>query len=410
MVFLKDSLSLKDYAEVVGKNVIDNLIEKADRLSGQHVVCISSTYQGGGVAEILDSAVILLNEIGVEIGWRIFHGSPDFFTITKKFHNALQGEKINLSEQKKRIYYETNRRFSIFTHIEHDLVMVHDPQPLPLIDFYHKNCPWVFRCHIDLSAPNQEVWNYLKQFISKYDYFVVSLDAYKQDLPIPQSVIHPAIDPLTSKNKEASEEDVNKYLRKFDIDRNRPIISQISRFDKWKDPLGLLDVFEMVRNKMDCQLVILGSLAADDPEGQIIYQKVHEKAKKSRYENDIKLLLIDNDFLVNCIQRASSVVVQKSIREGFGLTVSEALYKGTPVVASNVGGIPIQVIDGYDGFLHEPKDFSGFSRSIIKLLKDDKLRKKFGENGKEHVKKNFLITRFISDWLTLFENALKKSK
>ncbi len=399
---------LRDYAEIVGQSVIDNLFEKADRLSGKHIVCISSTYHGGGVAEILDSAVILLNEIGVEIGWRIFHGSPDFFTVTKKFHNALQGEKINLSEQKKRIYYETNRRFSIFTHIEHDLVMVHDPQPLPLIDFYHKNCPWIFRCHMDLSAPNPEVWNYLKHFISKYDRFVVSLDEYKQDLPIPQSVIHPAIDPLTSKNKEASEEDVSKYLKKFEIDQERPIISQISRFDKWKDPLGLLDVFEMVRNKMDCQLVLLGALSIDDPEGHLIYEKVHEKAMKSRYENDIKLLMIDNDFLVNCVQRASWVVVQKSIREGFGLTVSEALYKGTPVVASNVGGIPIQLIDGYDGFLHEPKDFSGFSRSIIKLLKDEKLRKKLGQNGKEHVKKNFLITRFISDWLTLFENTMKK--
>ncbi len=399
-----------DYIKIIGRKNFDNLREKVDRLSGKHLVCISSTYNGGGVAEILDSAITFLNQMGLEVGWRIFHGSPDFFTVTKKFHNALQGEKINLSEQKKRIYYDVNRRFSIITHIEHDLVMVHDPQPLPLIDFYHKTCPWIFRCHIDLSMPNQEVWNYLKHFILKYDHFVVSLDAYKQDLQIPQTVIHPAIDPLTSKNKEVSEEDVNKYLRKFDIDRERPIISEISRFDKWKDPMGLLDVFEMVRNKMDCQLVILGSLAADDPEGQGIYQKVHEKVKKSRYENDIKLILMDNDFLVNCIQRASSVVVQKSIKEGFGLTVSEALYKGTPVVASNVGGIPIQVIDGYDGFLHEPKDYSGFSRSIIKLLKDDKLRKKFGENGKEHVKKNFLITRLISDWLTLFENALKKNQ
>ncbi len=399
---------LEAYREVVSENALEELCERAERLSGKHIVCINSTYQAGGVAEILDSAVILLNELGVEVGWRILHGSPDFFTITKKFHNALQGERINLSDQKKSVYYETNRRFSIFTHIEDDIVMVHDPQPLPLIDFYRKKQPWIFRCHIDLSAPNQEVWNYLRRFITKYDHFVVSLEKYKQKLSIPQSVIHPAIDPLSSKNKETSIDDVEKYMRKYDIDKNRPIIAQVSRFDKWKDPLGVLDVFQMVREKTDCQLVLLGSLAYDDPEGQAIFQQVQEKAKKSRYERDIKLLLMENDFLVNCVQRASSVIIQKSIKEGFGLTVSEALFKGTPVVASNVGGIPTQVLDGYDGFLHEPKDCFGFRDSILKLLRDKALREELGKKGKEYVKKNFLITRLVSDWLGLFESLLSK--
>jgi trehalose synthase len=399
---------LKDYNEIVGEDALNRLYEKADKLSGKHIVCINSTYQGGGVAEILDSIVILLNELGLEVGWRILHGSPDFFTITKKFHNALQGEKINLSDQKKDIYYDINRRFSVFTHIEQDIVMVHDPQPLPLIDFYQKKQPWIFRCHIDLSAPNQQVWNYLEYYIKKYDHFVVSLEKYKQNLSIPQSVIHPAIDPLTTKNKEASEDEIDKYMLKYDIDRSRPIIAQISRFDKWKDPLGVLDVFHMVRSKVDCQLVLLGSLASDDPEGQEIFQKVQEKAKKSIYENDIKLLLMENNFLVNCIQRASTVVIQKSIKEGFGLTVSEALYKGIPVVASNVGGIPTQVVDGKNGFLHDPKDYVGFSNSILKLLKEPNLRKELGKNGKEHVKKNFLITRLISDWLDLFDSVLNK--
>ena len=399
---------LKDYTDIVGEYALQTLNEKADKLCGKHIVCVNSTYQGGGVAEILDSIVILLNELGLEVGWRILHGSPDFFTITKKFHNALQGEKINLSDQKKDIYYDINRRFSVFTHVEHDIVMVHDPQPLPLIDFYQKKQPWIFRCHIDLSAPNQQVWNYLEYYIKKYDHFVVSLEKYKQNLSIPQSVIHPAIDPLTTKNKEASEDEIDKYMLKYDIDRSRPIIAQISRFDKWKDPLGVLDVFHMVRSKVDCQLVLLGSLASDDPEGQEIFQKVQEKAKKSMYENDIKLLLMENNFLVNCIQRASTVVIQKSIKEGFGLTVSEALYKGIPVVASNVGGIPTQVVDGKNGFLHDPKDYVGFSNSILKLLKEPNLRKELGKNGKEHVKKNFLITRLISDWLDLFDSVLNK--
>ncbi len=400
---------LKDYSGITSDHDLLSIQQKADKLSGKHIVCINSTYQGGGVAEILDSIVILLNELGVEVGWRILHGSPDFFTVTKKFHNALQGEKINFSEQKKDVYYDANKRFSIFTHLDdHDLIMIHDPQPLPLIDFYDKKQPWIFRCHIDLTAPNPDVWNYLKQFIAKYDHFIVSLEQYKQNLPVPQSVVYPAIDPLSSKNKDVSDRDIDKYLQKYGVDRDRPIITQVSRFDKWKDPLGVLDVFQMVRSKIDCQLVLLGSLATDDPEGQKIFQKVEEKAKKSLYENDIKLVLAENNFLVNCLQRASSVVVQKSLREGFGLTVSEALYKGTPVVASNVGGIPQQVIDGYNGFLHDPKDYGGFSKSIIKIIKDPSLRVQLGRNGCEHVKKNFLITRLIDDWLTLFEGMLCK--
>ena len=402
---------LKDYSDIAGELDLSIIRQKAEKMIGKHIVCISSTYQGGGVAEILDSMIILLNELGVEAGWRILHGSPDFFTITKKFHNGLQGEKINLSLQKKDVFYNTNKRFSIFTHLEeHDLVMVHDPQPLPLIDFYDKKQAWIFRCHIDLTDPNMDVWNYLKQFIVKYDHFIVSLEQYKQDLPIPQSVVYPAIDPLSSKNKDIAEHDVERYLQKYDIERDRPIITQVSRFDKWKDPLGVLDVFQMVRSKVDCQLVLLGSLATDDPEGQKIFQQVEEKAKKSMYENDIKLILDENNFLVNCLQRASSVVLQKSTREGFGLTVSEALYKETPVVASNVGGIPIQMIDGYTGYLHDPKDYDGFSKSLTRIIKNPDLGLQMGKKGKEHVKKNFLITRLIYDWLTIFESTLSKSK
>ena len=397
---------IENYRRIAGRKVLNNLYQKADKVKGKHILCISSTYQGGGVAEILNSSVILLNELGIDVGWRILHGSPDFFTVTKKFHNALQGEKINLSNIKMKVYTETNRRFSVFTHIHHDLVMVHDPQPLPLISFYNKKQPWIFECHVDLTAPNQWVWNYLKEFIENYDHFVVSLEKYKKDLSIPQSVIYPAIDPLTAKNKMVSEREIDKYMSKFGIDRNTPIISQISRFDKWKDPIGVLKVFEEVRQKVNCQLVLLGDFASDDPEGQKIFENVKERTKKSKYEKDIKVLVVSNNFLVNCLQRASSVVIQKSLREGFGLTVSEALYKGTPVVASNVGGIPLQVIDGINGFLNEPKDYKGFSRSILKLLSDENLRTKFGEKGKEHIRNNFLITRLMLDWLDLFHKYL----
>jgi trehalose synthase len=401
--------NLSSYAAIVGKPEIEKIYAEAEKLSGKHITCVNSTYQGGGVAEILNSLVPLFDQVGVDFGWRILHGTPDFFTITKKFHNALQGSKINLSKRKKDIYYETNRRFSTFTHIEHDLVIVHDPQPLPLISFYKKAQPWIFRCHIDISNPNKEVWDYLKGYIQKYDHFVVSLPEYqKDDLDIPQSVINPAIDPLTAKNKAVSETKISTYLEKFGIDRKKPIISQVSRFDPWKDPIGVVKVFERVRKKMDCQLVLLGQFATDDPEGHKILMSLQKKVDKSPFKNDIKLVVVDNAFLVNCLQRASSVVIQKSLKEGFGLTVTEALYKGTPVVASKVGGIPLQVIDGENGFLHNPHDLKGFSTSVLKLLKDEKLRAAMGKSGKEHVKKNFLITRLMLDWLYLMNNLLSK--
>jgi trehalose synthase len=402
--------NLSSYARIVGKPEIGKIRAEAEKLSGKHITCINSTYQGGGVAEILNSIVPLFDQVGVDFGWRILHGTPDFFTITKKFHNGLQGSAINLSERKKDIYYETNRRFSTFTHIHHDLVIVHDPQPLPLISFYKKTQPWIFRCHIDISNPNKEVWDYLKGFIQKYDHFVVSLSEYqKDDLNIPQSVIHPAIDPVTAKNKPVSETKISKYLAKFGIDRKKPIISQVSRFDPWKDPIGVVKIFERVRKKMDCQLVLLGQFAVDDPEGHKILLSLQKKVDKSAHKHDIKLLVVDNAFLVNCLQRASSVVIQKSLKEGFGLTVSEALYKGTPVVASKVGGIPLQVVDGVNGFLCSPHDLKGFSDSVIKLLKDEKLRVTMGKAGKEHVKKNFLITRLMLDWLYLMNKLLSKS-
>jgi trehalose synthase len=399
---------LEDYRRVAGDEIVDGLYEKAESLSGKHIVCVSSTYQGGGVAELLNSLVGLLNEAGVDMGWRILHGSPDFFTVTKKFHNALQGGKINLSDKKKKIYIETNGRFSLFTHLDHDLVIVHDPQPLPLISFYEKHQPWIFRCHVDLQSPAPELWNYLKGFVNKYDHFVVSKKEYMKELGIPQSVILPAIDPLSVKNKMVSGRAVEKCLKKHGIDNNKPIISQVSRFDKWKDPVGVVKVFEKVRAKKNCQLVLLGSFAADDPEGQAVFEQLEKKVEKCRFKGDIKLIAVENSFLVNCLQRASEVVVQKSIKEGFGLTVSEALYKGTPVVASKVGGIPMQVIDGFNGFLHAPGETKQFSKSIIRLLEGEKLRESLGKNGRDYVSKNFLMTRLMSDWLSLMQEKLGK--
>ena len=318
---------------------------------------------------------------------------------------TLPKEAETLPKKEKKIYYQTNKKFSIFTHLNHDLVIVHDPQPLALIEFYEKKQPWVFRCHVDLSKPNLEIWNYLKKFIRKYDHFVVSTEEYKKNLSVSQSIIHPAIDPLSPKNKPLSQKTINKYLDRHGIAKNKPIISQISRFDKWKDPEGVIKVFETVKKEIDCQLVLLGNIVMDDPEGAEVYNKI---MKKYGHDKDIKILanISDNDIVVNALQTRSSVVIQKSLKEGFGLTVSEALYKGTPVVASNIGGIPLQVVNGKNGFLHEPKDIKGFAESIIEILKDKKLREGLGKKGKKRVKKNFLITRLILDWLNLFEQYL----
>lgn len=393
---------LEDYRDIVGDEVIATVYKMARKLYGKHVVHINSTYQGGGVAEMLQTLVPLMNDAGIDAGWRILHGNPDFFTITKKFHNALQGEPINFTLIKKQLYLQANEYFSEYTHIDHDCVIVHDPQPLPLIQFYRKSQPWIWRCHIDLSHPESHLWHYLKRFLLKYDRVIVSNKAYmKQDLPVTHHIIPPAIDPLTPKNVDLPNRVINKTLEKFNIPTDKPLITQISRFDKWKDPLGVLEVFKLVKEKIDCRLILCGSMATDDPEGIEIYQQVREKCKQYLRTLDLILLTVENDLLVNVLQTVSNVIIQKSIREGFGLTVTEALWKGTPVVASNVGGIPLQIQDGVSGFLFDPTDFKGIANQIVAILENPNLAKQVGENGKEYVRKRFLITRLLCDYLKL---------
>jgi trehalose synthase len=398
------TLSLKDYKDIVGEELIQNIYGEATPLDKKHVEHINSTYYGGGVAEILNSLTLLMNDVGIRTGWRLLKGHPDFFNVTKKFHNSLQGENIVLSENKKRIYMECNEINSIIMHIDFaDCIIIHDPQPLPLINFYEKKQPWIWRGHIDLSNPNKVLWDYLKQFIEKYDAAIVSMEQYKQpDLQKPYHIIHPSIDPLTTKNRPIPDATIKKYLSKFGVDLDKPIISQVSRFDKWKDPLGVVKAFEIIKKQVNCKLVLLGSMATDDPEGDVIYNKMMEKLKDDK---DIIIINFADDFLVNCLQRASNVVIQKSLKEGFGLTVTEALWKGTPVVAGNVGGIPLQVIDGKNGYL--VNDIKECADRTIKLLKDPKLREEMGKFGVEHVKENFLITRHLMDYIRLLKGMIQ---
>jgi trehalose synthase len=400
--------SLADYRQLVGDEVIHHIYRKARNLYGRHILHLNSTYQGGGVAEMLVSLLPLMNDTGLDAGWRILHGHHDFFNITKKFHNALQGNSVNLSHIKKRLYVQANDEFSVYTHIDHDCVIIHDPQPLPLITFYKKRQPWVWRCHIDLSDPDAELWEYLKNFIIMYDMVIISNDTYrKDDLPVEQRVIYPAIDPLAPKNIKLSEKDVAKYLKKFNIPTDKPFITQVSRFDKYKDPSGVIRIFKKVRANIDCRLVMCGSMAGDDPEGLKIYEDLERKTKRLVDNNDVVLTTVENDILVNVLQTTSTAVVQKSKKEGFGLTVTEALWKGKPVVASRVGGIPLQLEDGVNGFLLEPDDEDGFADRLVKILEDRSLGEQLGSSGRETVREKFLITRLVGDYLDLLNYLLE---
>jgi trehalose synthase len=394
--------SLEDYRDIVGDDVIAEIYRLARPLYGKKVLHINSTYYGGGVAEILYSLVPLLNFAGIDADWRTVRGTPEFFNITKKFHNAIQGEPIRMTDIKASLYIENNQDFASYCKIDADCVIIHDPQPLPLIRFYKKRQPWIWRCHVDLSHPNEDLWNFLKGFILAYDGMVVSDELYvRKELPVKYTIIEPAIDPLSSKNKEIPEDLIERTLQKYGVPTDKPLVTQISRFDKWKDPENVIEVFKLVRKECDCRLILCGDMASDDPEGWEIFERVRNAAGSFLDNKDIILLTVEDNILVNALQRKSSVILQKSIREGFGLTVTEALWKGKPVVASNVGGIPRQVIDNKTGFLVEPDNIRGCADIVSSILKHPKVGNFLGEHGKEHVRKNFLITRHVIDDLKL---------
>ncbi|MHA1797723.1 MAG: glycosyltransferase [Candidatus Helarchaeota archaeon] len=394
--------NLKKYKDIVGESYIDELYGVADPLYGKEIVHINSTLYGGGVAMILNSLVPLMNELGISAEWHQIKGNPDFFVTTKMIHNALQGADIELTNHRKEIFVKNNELNAIYTHFEDsDCVIIHDPQPLPLITCYQKTQPWIWRIHIDISSKNENCWKFLKKFISKYDHMVISMEKYKQKIKMPQTVIMPSIDPFNYTNIELSNSEIDRYLKKYEIDQDKPIITQISRFDKWKDPLGVIKAFKIIREKFDCKLILLGNIAQDDPEGREIYNDIKNKAEGMK---DVSVLVVDSSFLVNALQKIASVVIQKSIREGFALTVSEALWKGTPVVGSNVGGIPLQILDGKTGFL--VNDEKECANRVLQLLNNPKLAEEIGMNGKEHVRKNFLITRHLMDYIKLLRREV----
>ncbi len=390
-------VQVEDYEQFVGADTVARVKEKAKPLHDLHVAHVNSTYYGGGVAELLSSLTLLMNSLGIKTGWRVIQGSPDFFSVTKKMHNALQGAEINLSELKQEIYESVVYENAVRNHLDHDRVIIHDPQPLPMINHYQKKGPWIWRGHIDLSNPNRELWNYLAPFVEKYDAVILSLEEYAQKLGAPQVFFMPAIDPFSIKNRELSEAERQQRLDYYDIPTDLPLVTQISRFDRWKDPEGVIEAFKLAREEVDARLVLLGNVATDDPEGEEVYQSLLGCA-----EERIMILARQDTALVNALQSRSAVVLQKSIREGFGLTVTEAMWKGTPVIGGNVGGIRHQIEDGVNGFLVSSVEEAG--QRIVRLIKDEELRKRMGQRARESVRERFLMVRLLEQYLDLLNS------
>jgi trehalose synthase len=401
---ISSRIPLEEYARLLGEGEIEELRALAKPLRGRSIEMINSTAVGGGVAEILTRLLPLSEELGLNMKWDVLTAGDDFFEVTKAFHNALHGEP----------YHATARDFEIFNHynernrnrlpLDAEFVVIHDPQPVALIEARKKKeNHWVWRCHIDLSHPNQAVWNFLEPFVARYDGSMFSAPEFAQKLPIPQYLFYPAIDPLSEKNCELEPKFIADVLTRYQIDPQRTILTQISRFDRLKDPVGVIRAYRIVKRYFDCQLVLAGGGAPDDPEGAVVLKEVLREAEN---DPDIKVLELPPSapLEVNALQRASTIVIQKSLREGFGLTVSEALWKKKPVVASAVGGIPTQVIHKQTGLLSHSVE--GAAYQIRFLLSHPEIAAKLGESGHQHVKENFLITEKLKRYLTLFSALL----
>jgi trehalose synthase len=387
---------IEDYEALVGAEVVQRIRDEADKLKGLRVANFNSTYYGGGVAEIISSLTLLMNSLGLRTEWRVIQGTPDFFSITKKMHNALQGGEIDLSRIKKEIFEQVIYENSVRNFLDHDFIIVHDPQPLPLIDHYEKKCPWLWRCHLDLSRPDKEMWKYLRRWIDNYDAVILSCKEFAQEMKPPQRAMMPAIDPFTIKNRQLSDREIDERLTHYGIPTDLPLVVQISRFDPWKDPKGVVEAFKLARKQIDARLVLLGNFATDDPEGEEIFHSLCA----CRDERILILTSGDDTALVNALQTRAAVVLQKSLREGFGLTVAEAMWKGTPVIGGNVGGIRYQIDDGVNGFLISSIEET--AKRIVQLVDDKELRDEMGHKARETVRKNFLLTRYLEQYLDLF--------
>lgn len=395
--------TLNAYTEIVGHDVIDQLRQLAEPLKGRKVVHVNSTRMGGGVAEILAKLVPLMNELGLDTHWEVINGNAEFYQCTKSFHNALQGNTIAIPESQLRNFEEVNRQNAeqLRPVLEDaDIAFIHDPQPAPLLSsFPERRGKWIWRCHIDVSRPHRPVWKYLRGFLTGYDASIWSLPDFAQTLPHPQYIIPPSIDPLSEKNIALPDSDITAVYERFDIDPERPLVTQVSRFDRFKDPVGVIESYRLSKRFVPAlQLVLAGGGATDDPEGEAVLNEVYDATNG---DPDIKILLLPSDAhrTINALQRASDIVMQKSTREGFGLTVTEGLWKGKPVIGGNTGGIRLQVINHHTGFLVSTPE--GAALRTRYLLNHRDILDTMGIKAREFVREHFLLTRHLREYLTL---------
>jgi len=403
--------SMADYQSIIPRDLLEDVRRLADSLEGKRVLHLNATAFGGGVAEILYTLVPLLNDLGLEAEWRVLTAPPEFFGVTKSFHNGLQGAELALTPEIVATYEEVNEVNAREISRHYDFIVVHDPQPLAIRHFAHDgHARWIWRCHIDTSTPNRALYDYLLPFIRQYDRAVYTMATYAPaDIGVPVAVIPPAIDPLAPKNMALSPEDARYIVRQFGIDVDRPLLLQVSRFDPWKDPLGVIDAYRAVKSaRPEVQLALVGSMASDDPEGWTFLEKVHEYAGD---DPDIFVLSnLDNvgSVEINAFQSHAAIVIQKSIREGFGLTVSEALWKARPTIGGAVGGIPLQITDGETGYL--VKSSNECAARCLQILDDPAAAKQMALRGKEEVRRKFLMPRLLRDDLRVFAELAGKEK
>jgi len=388
------------YRPIIGPDGLDQLYRLAALSKAKKVVMVNSTKDGGGVAEILHRLVPLLCQLGIDCSWQTIEADNAFFEITKSMHNAMQGKKINFSAPALAHYLDINKANADRLNLEADIVVIHDPQPLALISYVKKGkAKWVWRCHIDTSKPELSLWKFFKSHLLRYDASIYSIAKFSRQLAHPQYIIPPSIDPLSEKNRDLEVSYIDKVLSGYSIKKDKPILLQVSRFDKFKDPVGVIEAYRLVKKELDCQLILAGGTASDDPEGALVLKEVKDKAQG---DPDIHILSLapGSNLEINALQRSADVIIQKSTKEGFGLVVTEAMYKGKPVIGGAAGGITIQIQNHHTGFLvHSPE---GAAYRIRYILNRDKIRMDMGIAAKEYVRTNFLITRHLRDYLALF--------
>lgn len=397
---------ISQYSGIAPKGDLTLLQKLGEKLKNRSFLHVNSTHAGGGVAEILHRMIPILRELGIDARWEVIRGDERFFDITKRFHNALQGKPETFSNDMWQHHFEVNRINAGNLNLEADAVLIHDPQPAPLVEF-RKNGKWIWRCHIDMANPVTEVWDYLRQYCNKYDAAIFSVAKFARRMPVDEFIISPSIDPLSDKNRDLSEDEIRETAERLQIPLNRPVILQVSRFDRFKDPIGVIKAYGIAKRYNDCILVLAGSAAEDDPEGEMVLQEVKEH---SAGDPDIYTLLLPpfSDKDINALQRMATVVLQKSLKEGFGLTVTESMWKGKPVIGGAAGGIPFQITHGVTGFLVSSVEGAAFR--IRQLLNNPEMAKRMGENAREYVRTNFLMTRQIRDYLSVWYSMENKGK